>query len=263
MRFSLIGIVLLVFSCNKKEIFNVQIVGHAGNGLNIQSSVYHANTLESIDLALGLNGVSGVEIDVQLSADNQLWLYHDSKLEVETSTNGCVSEMNGEELRKVKYATVHKEKLVRLAELPFEKYAGKTFYLDVRHYNSCSKVTINQSDFINALNEDLGAINTVDFILITNNTSWLEGFKQQGWKTILNVYEYSELNGIDWNSHSFDGIIIRNSKISKSEVEYIKSKNKEVILFDIRAPKPIRQALKKYPDVVMVDDIKAALIEKK
>jgi len=45
-------------------------------------------------------------------------------------------------------------------------------------------------------------------------------------------------------------------------VNWIKSQNKNVFLFDIRAPKTIRQAMKKQPDVVIVDDVKAALIEK-
>jgi hypothetical protein len=58
------------------------------------------------------------------------------------------------------------------------------------------------------------------------------------------------------------GIIIRNKAIEISQIESIKSLDKEVYLFDIRSPKSIREAIKKNPNGIITDDIRAALVYK-
>lgn len=262
MRYSYFVLILIFLSCSKNDFSTVEIVGHAGNGLTIKSSIYHDNSEEAIDLALGQAGVSGVEIDLQLSADKDLWLFHDAELKTETGSTGCVHELSNEQLRAIRYKSVNKEKLVRLKDLNFSNYTGKTFYLDVRHYSDCTQEMLDQTILLDALRDALLGITDVQFVVLTSNIAWVEGFKQEGWTTILNVFDVSELHQAFQSNIDFDGIIIRNSKVSKDDVDFIKSKNKKVILFDIRAPKPIRQALKKRPDVIVVDDLKTALIEK-
>lgn len=262
MRYSYFLLVLIFLSCSKKDFSIVEIVGHAGNGLTIKSSIYHDNSEEAIDLALGQAGVSGVEIDLQLSADNDLWLFHDAELKTETGSSGCVHELSNEQLKAIRYKTVNKEKLVRLKDLNFNNYSGKIFYLDIRHYSGCTQEIISQTTVLNALNDALSEVVGVQFIVFTSNISWVDDYKQAGWTTVLNVYDRTELNESFQSNIDFDGIIIRNSKASKEDVDFIKSKNKKVILFDIRAPKSIRQALKKQADIIIVDDLKVALIEK-
>ncbi|TXH54143.1 MAG: hypothetical protein E6Q89_08435 [Bacteroidia bacterium] len=262
MRFSWLLLFWLFLGCDKQQFSSVEVVGHAGNGLNIQNSIYQENTLQAIDLALGLNGVSGVEIDVQLSLDQQLWLYHDEKLEEATTASGCIASKNSEELATIRYKSANKEKLARLDELLFENYSGFTFYLDIRHFNACENQILNQAHFIAALQPIIDGNPNCNFVLITNYPNWLAGFKQQGWKTALNVFSIEELKTINWQNNPFDAVVLRNSNSTAEDVNWIKSQNKNVFLFDIRAPKTIRQAMKKQPNVVIVDDIKAALIEK-
>lgn len=253
---------MFLFSCGKKESFPVEVIGHAGNGLTIASSIYHANSLESIELALGTAGVSGVEIDLQLSADKEFWLLHNDKLEEETTGSGCISELTYEELKNIRFKTINKEKLIRLKDLNFAAYSGKTFYLDIRHYNRCAEEFLSQNDVLTALHEVLDEWNEVKFIVVTNHKSWLNGFSHAGWITYTDIHALEEIAVLKQSNYSYDGIIVRNSVAMKEDVDMIKSENKKVILFDIRAPKPIRQAMRKQPDGVIVDDIKAALIEK-
>ncbi|MBC9810995.1 hypothetical protein H9Y05_00760 [Crocinitomicaceae bacterium CZZ-1] len=262
MRFSLFIITVFLFSCNKQDVHPVEIIGHAGNGLKNPSSIYHANSLEAVELALGTAGVLGVEIDLQLSADNELWLLHDRKLETETTGSGCISEATFETLKKVRFKTVNKERLVRLSDLNFGLYSGKTLYLDIRHYNGCTEALIDQSRIIDALHPIIEAWGTVHFIVTTNHKPWLNGFAAQGWTVYSDIESMSEFQELQHYNLNFHGIMIRNSAAGKDDVTRIQSENKKVILFDIRAPKPIRQALKKHPEGILVDDIKAALIEK-
>lgn len=262
MYFKWLLILIVLFSCKKHTSYTVKIIGHAGNGLNISTSVYPANTLESIELALGTTGISGVEIDLQLSADNELWLLHDRKLETETSGSGCISESTYEQLKNVHFKTINKEKLVRLKDLDFSKYSGKTIYLDIRHYNGCNEALLPFENIQTVLNEALTGWNNIHFIVITNHKPWLNGFSAAGWTTYSDIQTMDEFTTLKQGNYVYDGVVIRNSAATKEDVNTIKSENKKVILFDMRAPKPTRQALKKQPDAIIVDDLKTALIEK-
>lgn len=262
MRFSILIIVTFLISCNKQQSYPVDIIGHAGNGLKNPSSIYHANSLEAVELALGTAGVSGIEIDIQLSADNELWLLHDRKLETETNGSGCISESTVETLKQVRFKTANQEHLVRLTDLNFERYSGKIIYLDIRHYNGCTEELIDQNRIIDALTPVINSWENVHFVLATNHKPWLSGFAANGWTVYCDIESMAEFQELQDYDLSFHGIMIRNSAADKDDVALIKSENKKVILFDIRAPKSIRQALKKQPEGILADDVKTALIER-
>jgi hypothetical protein len=57
------------------------------------------------------------------------------------------------------------------------------------------------------------------------------------------------------------GIVVRNSAMSKEEVQSIKNSGKKVVLYDMRSAVGIRKALKKNPDSIMTDDLREAIIE--
>ncbi len=262
MRFKVLLILFIVFSCKKKHDYSVDIIGHAGNGLSISNSIYHANSLQAIELALGTPGVEGVEIDLQLSKDNDLWLYHDMTLDDETNLTGCVSNLNNEILSTAFYKSLHKEKLMQFKNLNFSLYAGKTFYLDIRHYNTCENSFIDINKMISALSVEISKWNQVKFIILTNHYDWLSPLTTAGLKVYYEIENVSDFLNAKANNIIVDGVISRSTNLSKEEISSIQSENKKVILFNMRAPKPIREAMNKFPDGLIVDDLKVALIEK-
>ncbi|MEK6556254.1 MAG: glycerophosphodiester phosphodiesterase family protein [Bdellovibrionota bacterium] len=70
-------------------------IGHRG-------SAGHApeNTMPALEAARRLQ-VHEIEIDIQLSADNQLVLFHDDKLDKKTSSKGSIRQHTASELKKV------------------------------------------------------------------------------------------------------------------------------------------------------------------
>ena len=117
----LIFILMIFYSCNKKKDYHdVKLIGHAGMGISIQNSFYHDNSMESIDLALSMNGCDGVEVDVQISLDTNIWLYHDPYLQSETNLSGSISLKYDHELNHARYKSVHHEKVIQLKELDYE-----------------------------------------------------------------------------------------------------------------------------------------------
>lgn len=263
MRYKLLLLVtIFIYSCNKKDFKNSEIIGHAGNGLQSQNSVYHENSLESIELALGTVGVDAVEIDVQLSADNELWLFHDNFLDSRTTGSGCINNLSSAELSGIHYATAKSERLVRLTDLNFENYAAKQIYLDLRHFNPYTNHIVDFNVFVEEISALQNLFPDVSFHVITRYQPWIYEFVSTGISTFYEIESLIDLDLIFQNDTPITGIVKRNSLIEKDEIDYLRSKNLKIVLFDIRAPKTIRKALKKNPDGIIVDDISAALIEK-
>lgn len=265
MRFSLICIVCLMVglcSCKKGDYSKVEIYGHAGNGLNTQSSPYMQNSLESIELALGTEGVAGVEIDVQLSADGDLWVFHDDELQHESSGSGCINSQTSQELEGIHYQSLNKEKVIRLSELNFGNYSGKKIMIDARHYNVCTGSFVDADAYVARLAAIRDQFPSVQFEVTTRWSGWINDFKAAGFVVYFEYEESSEILALDQDGIVFDGVVIRNSGITADEVTAWHNLGKKVVLFDVRAPKTARKALKKKPDGIITDELKTILIEK-
>lgn len=262
MRYKVIFIVaLLAFSCKKKEQFDgVRLIGHAGAGLDSETSPYHDNSQEAIDYAIQMEGIDGVEIDIQCSASGSMWLFHDETLDNDTKGEGCVNSVTDDYLSTLFYNGLEKEALLKLADLDFP-FATKTCFLDVRHYNSCTAQFLDQQTVINAIDAAILPFSVPEVSVITNNPGWVHGFYLKGWKVYFEpASANSYLNSGQLSETA--GLCIRNSEIDKSEVELVKQAGKEVIIFEVRSPKGIRSGLRKYPNYLMIDNLKAAIIEK-
>ena len=264
----MLGRIIIVFlvlsSCSKQKNFEqIKVYGHAGMGMEILNSVYHANSKEAIEMALSIEGCEGVEMDVQLSKDNQLWLFHDNNLADETNGDQCVNQLNSEELAQIHYTTVHKEKLAKFNDLDLNKLKGKELYLDIRHATECENKFVNKQAFISALlASPICQDPKIHVHIILSTEYWINDFINSGFSVYQEVYDEEKSVSIFNSYPNLAGIVIKNNTISKEKVHEVRHLDKKVIIFEIRSPKGIRTALKKYPDAVITDDIRATLIEK-
>lgn len=111
----LLMIIFLSSNCEKEEDFNVQnlnqnvimILGHGGMG---DLYKYPNNSLEAILPVIGI-GADGTEVDVQLSKDSVLMLYHDEELGSATNCAGYISDYTYDEIRFCRYSNL-------IAEIP-------------------------------------------------------------------------------------------------------------------------------------------------
>ncbi|MFN5416341.1 MAG: glycerophosphodiester phosphodiesterase [Flavobacteriia bacterium] len=252
-------IIIVLASCKKKEDYSsVQIFGHGGNGVEISNSIYHDNTQESIDLALAQNGCEGVEIDVQLSKEGTAWLYHDPFLEEETSGQSCINSLNDNQISELHYNSIQKEKLVRLTEA---KFYSKTIFLDLKQLNYCTGSYVNVDQLITQI-LNLKSKNPNSKIYVsTVFEDWIEPFLNENFAVYFETTSFLKAKEIS-SKYAVEGLVFKNQHISKDEVLSIKTLGKKVVIFEVRSPKGIRSALIKLPDIIISDDIKAALIEK-
>jgi len=264
MRLISVWIFFLFISCSKKQDYSaVKLLGHAGMGLSIENSFYHDNSLESIELALSINGCDGLEVDVQMSLDNSLWLYHDPHLETQTDLSGCISSKTDKELENGRYKTLHKEKLIKLNEIDINILKNKTIILDLKNINYCTSTEVDKNDFINALKQlPFVMDSSIKVEIILKEELWLQPFIDNEFNVLYETNSLEKWNTIIDAYPAINGLIIKTSKISKSEIQNIHLSNKEVYLFEMRSPNTIREALIKNPNGIISDDLRGAVLEK-
>jgi glycerophosphoryl diester phosphodiesterase len=265
MRFKLGWFVLLLLTAcgDKKEFEAVAVYGHAGMGLRIENSVYHANSKESIELALSISGCEGVEVDVQLSADGELWLYHDKTLNDESTGTGCINDQSSASLAGLKYKTLRKESLIRLSDLNPDLLKGKTLFLDLRHQNACQNLFVSPQTFIEQIqSSEIGQSSAIQIYCVLANPNWIQLFTAAGLQVIYSTDGTKFTTQVFSTYPGLDGVMVKNAAIDADHIKAIRQLNKKVFIFEMRSPKGIRTALRKKPDGLITDDIRTTLIEK-
>ena len=243
---------LFVLGCSKRNDSSTQIFGHAATGLNISNAIYHNNTREAIDYALSLPQCSGVEVDVRMDANGQLWLFHDQTLESSTDLNGAVESSTTAYLESGRYRSLKQEPLAALtSDLVNVLHKGKTF-LDMKGSSVANKDSLLAS--LLSLNLD-----TAQFSLIVPTEALFHLFKNR-FPTYLALHEFSDLSSSLLESEpELRGICIRNEKITREQVNFLKSIHKKTLIYEVRSPKGIASALNKNPDALLSDDLKLAI----
>lgn len=254
-------LVSVLFACQKsEERKQVLIFGHAGMGLSMDNSIYHDNSAEAVALALNLPACNGVEVDVRLSKNGTLWLYHDEFLEAESTGKGCVADLSDSEIEQLNYRTAKKEKLVKLVDVLPLLLPNQQLFVDLKHFNSCQNERIDFDALKEALEEQIGDYSS-QIKLICAYEYWLSDLSE-----IVDVlYSTDDLNegkSLLLKYPNLQGLVMRNAHLNKEDVKIIHNLNRSVYLFDIRSLKGIKQALDKCPTGMFADDLRQALVER-
>lgn len=263
MRFISLLILLVSFtSCEKKRnsFSEIEVLGHAAMGLDMANSIYHDNSKEAIDFALNMPGSNGIEIDVQMDADGELWLFHDEVLDKETNGFGCIAEKTTNEMDKLQYSSIHKEKIARLDVVNFEEFPTKTIFLDIRNFVSCSNSYVDVSKLIQGLKK-LNLDSLANCKLIIPSASWL-GYFENDFQVYLGSDDIALCQQELQNHPQTKGIVIRSQSISYSQIFELIAQNYEIYLFEMRSPKGIKEGFLKNPTGIITDDLRTGIIEK-
>jgi glycerophosphoryl diester phosphodiesterase len=254
-------LLMVLFSCRKsEEQKKVLVFGHAGMGLSMDNSIYHDNSKEAVLLALNLPTSNGVEVDVRLSKDGTLWLYHDEFLEAESTGFGCVSNLSDVEIDQLNYRTLKKEKLVKLRDVLPLLQLDQQLFIDLKHFNSCQNERINLADLKVALEEQLGN-NSANVKLICAYEYWLNELAEMV-DVLYTTDDIEEGKALLKKYVQLKGLVMRNATLNSSDVRDVILLNRKIYLYDIRSLKGIKQAFGKCPTGIFADDLRQALFER-
>jgi len=262
MRFlSFFLLVMILVACSKPDQQQqILVFGHAGMGLSMDNSIYHDNSLEAISLALHLPTSNGVEVDVRLSADGTLWLYHDEWLEAESNGVGCVSELSDEQLSKLTYRSNKKEKLAKLSDALALLQEDQVLFLDLKQVNSCRNERIDFEQLMESFESQIESHKN-QVKIICSYEFWINQLANE-YEVYYSTDDVIEGKEILQKHPKIKGLVVRNAAIASNDIAWIKQQGKSIFLYDIRSLKGIKKAFRKNPTGIFSDDLRNALTER-
>ncbi len=252
----LILITSFLVSCDKKEDYRIKnlnhntlmILGHRGMGDHFQ---YPGNTLESILPVLEI-GADGSEMDIQITKDSVLVIFHNEILDNRTKCSGKIYDYNWNEIADCNYNAIQSDvKIVSVEELFSSIENLREYYfsfdckLDADHTNDndyrrtfllaikriCNKYGMSGNVFIEG---DLGFL-TMAKDLGLKNKGFLVGF-------YVNDAVDNQIFGIGASVNT-----------SYDTIEYAHKKGIYVMMWGAKTDIGNKQALKLNPDILQTD----------
>jgi glycerophosphoryl diester phosphodiesterase len=255
-RILLYILLISLVNCGKKtELPIVDVFGHAGISLHKEKSIYPSNSFESIEYAIDILDTDGVEIDVQMTKDSILVVYHDPFIEESAGFIGCISQYNYEEVKELELENT-KYKIVKLNDvLLFVQSRNKQVYLDIKDYDYCNGTHISEYAFQHALNQSLNGITETfktKIILGMLNLNFLEGIDYP-----LKCYENSNVILVIENAkaNNIKAVLFHVDLINETERVLLTASGLYWGVFGIKYKWSIESAIDLNPNFVITDNI--------
>lgn len=262
--------ILLFNACQKPSIdltnHNIKIIGHGGMGFESPENSLPHNSVGSITKAIEGHSIDGVEIDIQMTKDSVLFMYHDQLLETMTNCNSCVSEYDSVQLNDCQFRSAFtlnsftNEELVMPLEFIIERFSKRTIkpdiFLDTRTTTACLP-QYKLASIARSLSNLISKYEAQDWIKIeSSNLNFLSICKNLNpdlklhWETMIN-----EQNINIAISNNFDGFTIINSSVSSDDIDLVHQSNLHVSVFGAKIRENMIDAINKNPDYIYTDNI--------
>lgn len=232
-------------------------MGHAGMGI---SSLYPSNSAESILNSLNV-GATGTEIDVQMTSDGVLVLFHDEELDWSTNLEGVVHDLTWDDISdgvydEVPYSTHNLIRLDHFLEL-YENHADYLFTLDVKLYSETNNYDQYLEDFSDAIVNLFDEFNLYNHVYVeSQNTDFLEMIQNKASNIRLYIYPQTFEDGFeDAIDFDFDGLTISTYEIDAEQVQEAHDHGLFITLWDVDTKDEHIEAIHKSPDMIQSDNI--------
>lgn len=270
LRLFLIIFSIALVSCTKDPpVFNLENLnnneigcfGHAGMG---KESIYPVNTLESFQSCLD-RGADGTEMDVQVTKDSVLVIYHDENLSSLSSCSGYIRDLNWSDISSCKmnstlfnnlevlsfdefistipnphnyvFTLDCKSHVDELGKDAYYKLFGRTLVRTIENYGLINNVFIEHPE-VNFLNYIKSINSDVKLFLLNNDFDYsLKTAKQNGYFGLSMQYE----------------------SVTSHQVKIAHDSSMHVTLWGVETDKENYEAVEKCPDFMQTDNIEYLL----
>jgi glycerophosphoryl diester phosphodiesterase len=263
-RFIFLSCIFIVLSSCKKNISlknlngnEVGCFGHAGMG---SKSIYPANTLQSFQTCLS-RGADGTEMDIQVTKDGVLVIFHDTDLSTETKCGGVIRDLNWEDIKNCRInshlfndlSVISFDEFMQNIENPF----SYVFTFDCKLTPGDNDDNEYYANFSSSIVNTIEKYGLQECVFIENSDAgFLNLIKQKN--SAIKVFLLAE----DFDSsiciavkNNFYGLSISNSNISANQINIAHKKNMRVTLYGVETDKENYDAITKQPDYIQSDDI--------
>ena len=244
----------------------IAVLGHRGSGVAADNT-YPMNTLESIEVGIDEMGADGMEIDAQLTMDNQLMLYHDAELLTLTTFSGMVNSYTKDELshciiNSTFFNNTYTEYHLASLEKVFDKYQHylppPVCYIDIKPFYDTANFQSNadyNSVFAQTMYALLSKYNQQEnTILSCVDADMLQHLKaiSPSLKLIIDNPDFDTAFQLATSMGLF-GITINYKNITREQVMKAHDNNLRVILWGVSTKEACRETARLFPDYVETD----------
>ena len=264
---TLLFLLLMLTSCEEEVIVfnienlnrdNITVLGHGGMGI---ASSYPMNSYESIMNCINL-GTDGTEIDVQMTKDGVLVVFHDSELSSKTDLKGVVNSMTWEELKnahydEMPYATYS---LVSLDQIfaNINDVSSFRFTFDCKLYReeAIDEAYLNQ--FAEAIVSIVEKYDLQRRIYIeSNDKEFLQTLQiKRRWYRLF-IYPQTFEEGLATAKElNLYGITISTNDINSEQVQIAHEDGLRIAVWNTHSEQDNMEAVQKNPDFIQTDNVK-------
>ena len=274
-------LVLLLAACTATQpVANPRLVvlGHAGSGFYTAISPFNfrpPSSWRGIRRAL-LRGADGVEIDLQMSRDSVVMLYHDQKMQDGSTGTGCISQRTAAEITRAHYRggfpydLIQKEYpiafdtlLARLSRRP----SFPLIHLDLHEDDQCLPAG-HQHDrtplLVRQIARSLARYHVppakVLFITQEGPTVRLARAALPGVRIGLEIASDEFALGLQVaRTEKVRTVVLDADRVTPEQSARAHAAGLAVVVFGGRSPKDLRRVLATQPDEIEVDNVKRLL----
>lgn len=265
-RIIYISILFTILTSCKSESFEIEnlngnkidALGHAGMGV---TDIYPSNSAESILNCLNL-GATGSEMDIQMTSDGILVLYHDETLDQKTDLQGTIYSQTWEEIKDARYDEMpySNYKIARLSDLieNIDHPEDYIFTLDIKLYPDPINFEVQFDEFTDAIIALFNEYNLHSHVYIeSQSTQFLSLLQSKASNIDLYYYPQTFQDGLSSAlSLNLKGISISTFSITKEEIRQAHDAGVFVTIWNLKSKDDNVDAIQKNPDMIQTDKVK-------
>lgn len=256
------------FFASRYKGADVLVLGHGGAGFVSPLNPYNplpANSRASIKKALEVHGADGLELDVQLTKDGVLVLYHDGTLMATTGRQDTIQNLNAAQVVGLRYQEgllydlFQREKVITLREALelFSTYAELPYlHIDLRNYDT-SRYSEYAKTVLRLLQEYEYPLAKLAFI--SPDPEFLKAFKveEPAATLLLDATGSFEETQQQVLAYGLSGICVNGRDVTKEQVQAAKQQGLQVVLFGGKSNSRIAKMIEMEPNAIQVNDVAA------
>ena len=243
----------------------IDIIGHGGSGFETYINQLPANTMASFEKAIYEDNADGIEMDIQLSKDDIIVVFHDKVLNHKTDRSGAVREHLFSELNRCDFhgdfvlfskgkhtISSLEQVLANFKDILQTKY----FYFNIK-----AGVDGDQEKYNRIISEQIvDIIHRFDMydnaVVETSDIKILEQISRLDSAIVImqdiGPFEKYYQSIID---NDLDGLVVAKNNITAEQVMQAKADGKKVVIYGSKTRAGIKEILKMDPDVFQTDKI--------
>lgn len=247
----------------------IQVIGHGGSGFDSIDNYFPANAKKSILQGVDILGADGVEVDVQLTKDSVLVLYHDNRLETQTDCVACISDHTWEDIMACRFRSnialnFDTQERLWLLDSLLANFAAKPrppwINIDISMPVECDS-DFGAGEYFRTLARQLSKLihqyNAASWVYVEwtglDDLDYLQELHPELNLVWLGRVDQEILNTLA--ARGFWGVVTPNADINKSQVEEAHRMGLGVILYNVKIRQGALEAVEKGPDLIETDNI--------